>query len=247
MERVGELARRAFLLAAASPAVAIIVGAAPAPRRQSLRIVVLGTRDEEMRRSSEVGIAEVRRMTSLLGVRFSCDIVAPGASVAAPGTADAIVLLSTAGHRLLPAPTAPIVAAISRDHTAPSNLFSIRASPAAKARALKAAAATPGVGVAEWHGSLFRYGAEQLNARLRAADVNPTADTWAAWLAIKVAAESVLRAPVDGVAAALTTMAFDAHKGVALSFGSDRYLRQPLYLVSAGTVVATLAPEEVEE
>ena len=103
--------------------------------------------------------------------------------------------------------------------------------------------------VALWHGSLTRFGAAQLNDRFRARFGRAMdGDAWAAWMAVKVATEAALRAR-DAAPAALAAhlarpgVRFDGHKGTPLSFGAtDHQLRQPLYLVRAGTARAVEGP-----
>ena len=108
-----------------------------------------------------------------------------------------------------------------------------------------------------WHPSLERFGGEQLNQRYRRRFNEPMdSDAWAGWIAIKIAAESSLRARATtpaSIARALTapTARFDGHKGLPLSFNPiTGELRQPLYVVEAGadsdvgTVVAEFKPED---
>jgi hypothetical protein len=106
-----------------------------------------------------------------------------------------------------------------------------------------------------WHPSLERFGGEQLNQRYRRKFNEPMdSDAWAGWVAIKIAAESSLRAQTaspSALASALTDSKaqFDGHKGLPLSFNPvSGELRQPLYVVEtsadsdAGAVVAEFEP-----
>ena len=88
-----------------------------------------------------------------------------------------------------------------------------------------------------WHPRLERFGAAQLNERFARRFGRPMDQhAWAGWFAMKVVAEAGLRAEsVDafhlrewlrGDRARL-----DGHKGVALRFGDDQRLVQPLYRV----------------
>lgn len=97
--------------------------------------------------------------------------------------------------------------------------------------------------VVMWHESLERFGAGQLNARFRDRfGAGMDSDAWAAWFAVKVAAETALRArttkPEELVAALERSSArFDGHKGRPLTFRSwDHQLRQPLYILRGGRV-----------
>jgi hypothetical protein len=175
MHTVRRLKRRAFLGAMASTAVAAIVGVSAQPRRL-LRLVVLGAADDAIRRSGELGVAEVRRMTELLGVRFTCDTVAATTPVPAAllSAADAIVVLSNASRSFPDGVAAPMIAATRLVAAAPPHLFSVRASAAAKTQALESVRSGRHKAVAtEWHASLLRYGAEQLNARFLVAGITP--------------------------------------------------------------------------
>jgi hypothetical protein len=99
-----------------------------------------------------------------------------------------------------------------------------------------------------WHPSLDRYGARQLNDRFRSRFSKGMDEAaWAAWFAVKVASEAVLRVGSDPRALAAFVAndltAFDGHKGRPLRFGSDHRLIQPLYVVRG----ATGGGESVEE
>lgn len=108
------------------------------------------------------------------------------------------------------------------------------------AAALANAPATTG-DVAMWHESLERFGAGQLNARFRDRfGSGMDSDTWAAWFAVKIVAETALRTRTTDPAALIAALErpgarFDGHKGRPLTFRSwDHQLRQPLYLVGRG-------------
>lgn len=91
--------------------------------------------------------------------------------------------------------------------------------------------------VVDWHHSLTRFGAEQLNSRFEARFGAPMDSlAWASWLAVKIAAEMALRGRP------LEKLRFDGHKGQPLWFQGNR-LRQPLYVVKGSKVVAEVAPE----
>jgi ABC-type branched-subunit amino acid transport system substrate-binding protein len=90
-----------------------------------------------------------------------------------------------------------------------------------------------------WAPTLQRFGASQINDRY-ASRYNLPMDgsAWAGWAAVKIAAESVLRArstAADKVMAYLESSStqFDGHKGWPLTFrATDHQLRQPLYIVA---------------
>jgi ABC-type branched-subunit amino acid transport system substrate-binding protein len=111
------------------------------------------------------------------------------------------------------------------------------------------------VEVADWHPSLARFGAEQLNQRYRerfGVSMEPLA--WTSWMAVKAAAEAVLRgaglpeqAPAD-LSRRLATLGFDGHKGTRLRFRPDDHrLHQPLYAIAGGRVLAEIPPEDEQE
>lgn len=89
-----------------------------------------------------------------------------------------------------------------------------------------------------WHEDLFRYGAEQLNARYRERfGAGMTSEAWAGWMGVKALSEAVLRSggEREQIAAGLggRRVAFDGHKGTPLTFtGSSGTLAQPLYVIS---------------
>lgn len=89
-----------------------------------------------------------------------------------------------------------------------------------------------------WDAHLQRFGASQLNDRYAAAaHRGMDGPAWAGWAAIKIAAETALRAGSADPARMLAyleapTTQFDGHKGWPLSFRlADHQLRQPLYIV----------------
>jgi hypothetical protein len=106
--------------------------------------------------------------------------------------------------------------------------YSVSASPAAQAAALREWNGPPARAAVEWHPDLAKYGAEQLNARfLRRFGTAMDADGWMAWMLVRIAVDVQLRG------AAIESSRFDGHKGAPLAFGPDGHLRQPLCLVDA--------------
>ena len=87
-----------------------------------------------------------------------------------------------------------------------------------------------------WHHELERFSARELNGRFRRRWNAPMTETsWAAWAALKLVGEAVVRAGAgDGAALAAfleSAPPFDGHKGEALTFRRwDHQLRQPLYV-----------------
>ena len=102
-----------------------------------------------------------------------------------------------------------------------------------------------------WHGSLERFGADQLNQRYRRVFHWAMEESaWGGWAAMKIAVEAAIRAgsgEPSAIAAYLAGGAaeFDGQKGWPLSFRPwDHQLRQPIYLAegapNAGHVVDEL-------
>jgi hypothetical protein len=112
-------------------------------------------------------------------------------------------------------------------------LLQLRLPEAARQRLLSTVGA-PGGRLDEWHSSLVRFGAGELNERYqKRTRLAMTGDAWAGWFATKVAAETLLRldSPDHDVMVSDSTPAFDGHKGVALRFDASGVLRQPVYLI----------------
>ena len=91
-----------------------------------------------------------------------------------------------------------------------------------------------------WAPNLEKYGASQINGRYEARYHLPMdGNAWAAWAAVKIAADAVLRvksARADAIRSYLEnpSTTFDGHKGWPLSFRrEDHQLRQPLYVGSS--------------
>ncbi len=91
-----------------------------------------------------------------------------------------------------------------------------------------------------WHHELFRFGAGQLGDRFTKLSERPLDSRgWASWMAVKILAETVMRAGTTEASELVRFLEadrtqFDGHKGKKLTFRSwDHQLRQPLYLVRA--------------
>jgi len=89
--------------------------------------------------------------------------------------------------------------------------------------------------VLAWHPSLVRYGAGQLNERYRRRfGVEMDEPAWAAWIAVKILVDAVLKTGSSDPRALelflLDGASFDGHKGVPLFFDPrKRELVQPLF------------------
>jgi ABC-type branched-subunit amino acid transport system substrate-binding protein len=101
---------------------------------------------------------------------------------------------------------------------------------------LRLPAERAGLWAVGWHYELERFSARELNGRFRRRWNAPMTETaWAAWAALKLVGEAVVRAGAsDGdalVAFMESAPPFDGHKGEALTFRRwDHQLRQPLYV-----------------
>jgi ABC-type branched-subunit amino acid transport system substrate-binding protein len=100
-----------------------------------------------------------------------------------------------------------------------------------------AAEEAAGAWIVAWHHELERFSARELNNRFRRRFGAPLTEVaWAAWAAVKLVGEAVVRADVQdgaGLRRFIDSAApFDGHKGSALTFRPwDRQLRQPLYVI----------------
>jgi hypothetical protein len=247
------ISRRHFLVAMA--------GAVASARGETLRVgLVPGPEDATL--GARLGADEGARAASLFGggVELLVDadpraLLGAGATALLGGFDDAecerlVALTGEGGGRALflnVGATGDALRAACRPHA-----FHVTASEGMR-RAARAAAGTADGGLALWHASLVAYGAAQLNDRFRARfGRGMTSPAWAAWVAVKIAAEAALR--VRGVAPAALAgylarpgVRFDGHKGRPLTFGArDHQLHQPLYLVRAGAAGVERAEEIAE-
>lgn len=162
-----------------------------------------------------------------------------GAAMALEEMEQTAVLLGRAIDRA-PHARASVVDPAAATIASGGETYRVAAGGAARRRALAAwSAAHPGSAAhaaIEWHPALIRYGAEQLNQRYERRFGAPmTAAEWIGWMAVKAAVDAGLR----GVP--LSRGRFDGHKGVALYFGADRTLVQPLCVVDGGGALLGLS------
>jgi len=177
--------------------------------------------DERALRGAQLGAEEAGRTAGLLGARFELVTDLDGVMAVVGQTERPGVPLLTTGDMNEPGPPRP-------------NVFHVSSTPAER-RAALARWSGEGGEVVDWHPSLTRFGAEQLNSRFESRFGAPMDSlAWASWMAVKIAAELALRAMP------LERLRFDGHKGEPLWFGEDHCLQQPLYVVVEGKVVAEL-------
>jgi hypothetical protein len=212
---------------------------------------------EPARRGAQLGAEEAGRTAELLGASFELRV----------GT-DAQVLVDRNGVLVLVGGLddgleetverleIPLLTILPAEERGPlrRHVFHVASSPAERRAALARWGRVPpeGARVVDWHPSLTRFGAEQLNQRFEARFGTPMDSlAWASWMAVKISAEVALRNPSAGradLSARLERLRFDGHKGARLSFRSgDHGLRQPLYVVAGDQVLGEVAPPEEEE
>lgn len=106
-----------------------------------------------------------------------------------------------------------------------------------------AATAPPGARVVEWHPTLVKFGAAQLNERFARATRSPmSADAWIGWLAVKALGDAMLRTTNADLCGTLRRRPLDGHKGQPLRFDdATGRLRQPLYIATETTVLAEVS------
>lgn len=179
--------------------------AAIAGFRSPIRLAIAG---DAGRRGVELALDEMSRTALLVGRSVQ----------AVDGTAadSSIVLVDLEGGRL----------------RAGGEWYQVAADEDARAAALQAwrrAHETEAHDAIEWHPSLSRFGAEQLNDRFaRRFGSRMDAVNWIGWMLIKIAVEAELRS------VRVAEGRFDGHKGVPLRFDHRRRLVQPLCVVDAG-------------
>lgn len=184
-----------------------VVAATALPfRRQAIRFAIAPGASAVLTAGVRFGVHEAERAAVLLGKRIEL------ASHAA------IQILANAGIQIDGA------------------VFSVRADPGAYDQARldgRQAAGGRNMRVTEWHHSLYKYGASELNERFfREAGSAMQSEHWLGWMAVKVIVDASLRNTSGPLADAIIRGRFDGHKGVALAFSKDtRHLRQPLYVV----------------
>ncbi|MFL6200711.1 MAG: ABC transporter substrate-binding protein [Thermoanaerobaculia bacterium] len=186
--------------------------------------------DERAVRGAQLGAEEAGRTAELLGARFELRNDFEGV-VAIVGGAEL-------GDRGIPLLTIRAPEDLSDPGPFRPHVFHVSSTPAERREAL-ARWGGEGGQIVDWHPSLTRFGAEQLNSRFESRFGAPMDSlAWASWLAVMIAAEMALRATP------LERLRFDGHKGERLSFRpEDHGLRQPLYVVTGCKVVGEVSSE----
>ena len=218
------------------------VAEAPAAR-QAVVWLLTDAEDGAIARGAAMGAEEMMRTTTLLGARFVLHrVAATSANVSLDLRAPAFIVLDIATSQ---------ACAVSRRFAGQQGVVVLNARvdsggcetpplrlrlPPHQRETLLAEAGSPGSRVEEWHPSLQRFGAQELNERYeRWAHAPMSAESWAGWFATKVAAEATLRLPRVTRQALVgpDAVTFDGHKGSPLRFDASGVLQQPVYLIDA--------------
>ncbi|HYG65183.1 MAG TPA: ABC transporter substrate-binding protein [Thermoanaerobaculia bacterium] len=239
---------RSILGAGALAAGAGRLHAAPEPRliRVGLILPKDGAFAESLRRGAELGAQEAGRTAELLRARFELLTATAGDPQEASREATRLIEQSNV-MALVGGVEAAIRAALGEVADRHQVLLITTGSPSEAAEAPgrfrfhlapRRAAGSRGM---EWHHSLSRFGAEQLNQRFESSFGKPMDSmAWMGWMAVRIPVELALRHPSATKAELperLKAMRFDGHKGARLEFDPSHHLRQPLYRVEGDKAV----------
>jgi hypothetical protein len=227
---------------------ACLLAAAPGWRAlaapDSFRLLVHGKLTPAAMQGLQFGVAESAVTAGLMNRELELGTSAPGLTGAI-----GVITAERPDPEAVPSQTPVVLLREVGGAGAGPCLFRIGLTEAERREALERwRAGTPDAAAAreprivEWHRSLARYGAKDLNDRYRKQTGEAmTAEAWRAWFAVKALVDSALRAPAADRCRALGGARFDGHKGRPLAFDPDtRVLRQPLYVVSGDAVVGEL-------
>jgi hypothetical protein len=223
-------------VAALAGAWAIGPAALAAPAGEILRIAVVEQPSSPAGVSAGIrfGAEEVAHTARLLGREVQ---VVPSADA---GDADARIETSSNAVSISASPHGDAGGAPCRLHLRPTGAER----RAAFERWRDTAPSAPhDAALVEWHPTLVKYGAAQLNERFSRATAAPMdADAWAGWIAVKALGEAMLRATSSDLCGTLRRQALDGHKGQPLRFDeASGRLRQPLYIATPATVLDEVA------
>jgi hypothetical protein len=210
--------------------------------------LITASPDGSIARGVRMGADEMGRTTSLLGRRLALRELHAETAEGAGSTVSAlagvrqpaIVLLDMADEHacavaraLARATRVTTLAVRPAGTTCSGGPLQVRLPGAARERLLSQAAVR-GARIDEWHSSLTRFGAGELNERFEKRTRQPMdGDAWAGWFAAKAGTEAILRlgTPTRAALTGDTGPPFDGHKGVPLRFDADGVLQQPMYLI----------------
>ena len=200
------------------------------------RLVIgrIGPLDDDESAGMRLGLLEATRTASLLGVTLAVSddmnrSSAPFGLVVGAGEPGGVALGAT---------TRLVLVRPARRKPRPCEYW-VAGADSDRRQALEQWSAKPGaptgsLRLEEWHSTLRKFGALELNERYMHTIGRPmTSAAWRGWFAVKAFAEAYLRDPVNPDACAgFPSMTFDGHKGRPLAFDpATRGLRQPLYVV----------------
>lgn len=244
-------------VACAIAALATDLTATPPQQDEVVELWLLTSRHEgAIARGARMGADEMGRTTSLRGKRFVLREVqtstADGAQRAVAalkrGRQTTFVVLDLdspaaceVAASLAQEPKAIVVYPRIADGSCARAWLQLRL-PAAARSAVLARATADDRDVAtrrvdEWHPTLGRFGAGELNDRYRRRTrAAMDGDAWAGWFAARMAADASLRfeRPTPALLRGPTAPAFDGCKGVPLRFDGSGVLQQPVYVVDSG-------------
>lgn len=239
------MTRRIFLLTALALCAGRLYAAEPRTIRVGLILPREGALAESLRRGAELGAQEAGRTAELLRARF--ELVTATAGDPREAAREARRLVRQADVMALVGGVAAATRAALGEVADRHQVLLLTPGPAAGEEIpgrfrfhLGARAGSRGV---EWHPSLSKFGAEQLNQRFESRFGQPMDGmAWMGWMAVKITAELALRHPTAAkpeLPERLEAMKFDGHKGARLAFDpKDHHLRQPLYVVEKDAVVS---------
>ena len=262
------LSRRAFLRMLPATAGPLVLGVRSVSDRRSahtLRVgLVVPAREqfESAARGAAMGVAEARRVATMLGgdvtlhrasdARHLIAIDHVQVLIGGFDESSCIELAKVAERHELIFLNIGCASDVLRSGACSRHAFHVAASDAMHRDALALLERAARGEIALWHGSLERYGAAQVNDRYRVEFREPMDPlAWSAWMAVKIAAEAAVR--LRGFETRRVTdwledprTRFDGHKGRALSFRPwDHQLRQPLFWIDhSGGPVLELPPVE---
>ncbi len=207
--------RRHFFLSTAAALSGIVFDKLwAAERRGGLllgQVLPAGGADRDLAaRGALLAAEEAARAAELLGLRLELRVGETAAALIDQGVLALIGGLETSARAALshlaeargvPLLTTRAPGESSEDEPLRAHVFHVASGPRDRRAALErwkareSTAAAGEVEIADWHPSLARFGAEQLNQRYRerfgAAGMEPLA--WTSWMAVKAAAEAALR------------------------------------------------------
>jgi ABC-type branched-subunit amino acid transport system substrate-binding protein len=211
-----------------------------------------GATDSDAWHGAAQGLAEANAQGQFLGVHYELVPLDTDAGSRAVGNAAVVAALDPAalGALARAQPRTPVFNVSAEDdalradchsnilHTIPSTAMRADAVMQWQRKHPQSAAVAQA-----WHEDFEKYAAVQLNRRYLESTGRPMNDVaWAAWAAVKLVSDLIVRLqdadPAALLAALKGPLAFDGQKGVDMSFRDTGQLRQTLLLVENGAIVA---------